>query len=91
MKESNMKTCSYIGMQHLTISLVVITDLLPKWCEVAKGCKCEPYNHYPVHSLLTLASNEYDLLHYSSSRRTLEFLVAMAILAIGNGHPKLWA
>ena len=35
----------------LTISLLVMTDLLPKWREVAKGCKCEPYNHYPVHSL----------------------------------------
>ena len=82
-----MKTYTYIVMQHLTISLLVITDLLPKGREVAKGCKCEPYNRYPVHSLLTFASAEYDLLRYYSSRRTLEFLVTMAIPAIGNGRP----
>ena len=37
----------------------------------------------------TLASAEYDLLCYYSSRRTLvEFLFAMAIPAIGIGRPK---
>ena len=38
----------------------------------------------------TLANAEYDLLCYHSSRRTpVEFLVATAIPAIGNGRYKL--
>ena len=40
----------------------------------------------------TLASTEYNLLRYYSSRRTpVEFLVAMVIPAIGNGRPKFSA
>ena len=50
---------------------------------------CQPYDHYPVHSPITLVSAEYDLLSYYSARETLEFLVAMAVSVIGNGRPKL--
>ena len=44
-----------------------------------------------IQSLPTkLASAEYDLLRYYSSRQTpVEFLIPMAIPAIGNGRPKL--
>ena len=54
----------------------------------SKCCMWKPYNHNSTSSL-TLTSSEYDLLCYYSSRRTLELLIAMAIPAIGNGHPKL--
>ena len=40
-----------------------------------------------IHRILA-NSAEYDLLRYSSSWRTLEFLITVAIPAIGNGCPK---
>ena len=63
---------------HATLTI----SFFPKWCEVAKGYKCEPYYHYPVHSPLTLAGAEYNLLRYYASR-------LMASPEIGNGRPKL--